>query len=149
MALDPVGVVGDPGTDFLSEVGDDPLGVSPPDFLSDPCRLNPPVPICDVRGKGAGVSTFSLELEMMAPLSLKSRLMAASASAAEDLSAREDVEECLEDLEQKLFEVKIKRFSSLFCLSFDLQLKNAIQFVCHPNLVNNISCNMLVLKEIT
>ena len=102
VALDPVGVVGDPGTDFLSEVGDDPLGVSPPDFRSDPCRLNPPVPICDVRGNGAGVSTFSLELEMMAPLSLKSRLMAASARAAEDLSAREDVEECRDDLEHKL-----------------------------------------------
>jgi len=102
VALDPVGVVGDPGTDFLSEVGDDPLGVSPPDFRSDPCRLNPPVPICDVKGKGAGVSH---ELEMMAPLSLKSRLMAASARAAEDLSAKEDVEECLDDLEQ-CFEIQ-------------------------------------------
>ena len=37
VALDPVGVVGDPGTDFRSDVGLDPLGVSPPDFRSDPC----------------------------------------------------------------------------------------------------------------
>lgn len=102
VALDPVGVVGDPGTDFLSDVGDDPLGVSPPDFRRDPCLLNPPVPICDVRGNGAGVSTFSPDDKPVspdtAPLSLRSRLMAASANAAADFSAREDVEEWREDL---------------------------------------------------
>jgi len=102
VALDPVGVVGDPGTDFRSDVGDDPLGVSPPDFRRDPCLLNPPVPICDVRGNGAGVSTFSPDDKPVspdtAPLSLRSRLMAASANAAADFSAREDVEEWREDL---------------------------------------------------
>lgn len=98
VVLEPVGVVGDPGTDFRSDVGDDPLGVSPPDFLSEPCRLRPPVPICDVRGNGAGVSTFSAEVAM--PERRRSRLMAASARAAADLSANEDVEECLDDLKK-------------------------------------------------
>ena len=98
VALDPVGVVGDPGKDFRSDVGDDPLGVSPPDFRSDPCRLRPPVPICDVTGNGAGVSTFSPDMEPPRPERRRSRLIAASARAAADLSANEEVEECLEDL---------------------------------------------------
>jgi len=92
-------VVGDPGTDFLSDVGDDPLGVSPPDFRSDPCRLSPPVPICDVSGNGAGVSTFSPDVAT--PERRRSRLMAASAKAAADLSAKDDVEECRDDLKFK------------------------------------------------